>query len=355
MEIIDKFSFLKGKKIFITGHTGFKGVWMLSALNKIGAIVKGYALEPNHNPPMYNLINAQNLCESVFGDILDSEKLHKEIDIFEPDLVIHFAAQPLVRQSYKEPIYTFQVNTIGTANVLESVRTLKNPCPTICITTDKVYQNFEWWYPYRENDRLGGYDPYSASKAACEIVIQSYRSSYFNELKVKLISLRAGNVIGGGDFSDDRIIPDFIRALEQNTTLKIRNPFAVRPWQHVLEPTFAYLLIANKLLSSEEVNLSDAYNIGPMLGDNLTVLEVVKTAIKSLGRGSFEIENNIKQLHEAKQLKLDISLAINELDWKPIWDANTAIEKTMYWYAHYKNRNPYDLTNIQIDEYLSLL
>jgi CDP-glucose 4,6-dehydratase len=246
-------NFFRGKKVFLTGHTGFKGSWMLALLKQLGAVTTGYALAPDTNElALYNVIRGDEACNSIIADIRDKAVLNASIIQAQPDIIFHFAAQPLVRYSYTNPIETFEVNTLGTANVLDAIKLLDKKCSVVIITTDKVYENKEWDYPYRETDRLGGYDPYSASKAAAEIVVDSYRNSFFNTAhfnthQKSVATARAGNVIGGGDFSADRIIPDIIRALQNNKVINIRNPNAVRPWQHVLEPIAGYLLLAKKL------------------------------------------------------------------------------------------------------------
>lgn len=336
------FSFYRDKKIFLTGHTGFKGSWMLTWLYNLGAHVKGYALEPKSGADLFNLIKGVELCETVFGDILDYEKLEKEIVDFEPDFIFHFAAQPLVRLSYEIPDKTFEINALGTAYVLNSVRKLKNFCAVILITTDKVYENLEWYYPYRENDRLGGYDPYSASKACAELIINSYRSSFFNKKNFKehqksIASARAGNVIGGGDWAKDRIIPDLINALKNNKPIPVRNPHAIRPWQHVLEPLSGYLQLALKMVE-DPVKYSESWNFGPHLEDNLTVYELVSLAMNIWGDdGVIEEVKTATPLHEAGLLKLDINKSIAELGWKPKMTARDAIDTTIKWYKNFSN------------------
>ena len=331
----------QGKKVFLTGHTGFKGSWLLAWLHQLGAIVKGYAFAPENEFDLYPQIEGDELCDSIIADIRDSERLKTEIRDFQPDFIFHLAAQPLVRLSYQIPLNTFEVNVIGTANVLESVRFLQKPCSVILITTDKVYENKEWLYPYRESDRLGGHDPYSASKAAAEIVINSYRSSFFNKLDSQkhqkgIAVARAGNVIGGGDWSKDRIIPDIVRSLSKNETIVVRNPNAVRPWQHVLEPIGGYLLLGKKLAENPQ-KFSEAYNFGPVAEDNITVESVVKIAIETWGKGQYENPALENQPHEAGLLRLDISKAINDLGWKPKLNSKEAIAWTMAFYKQSQN------------------
>ena len=349
-----------GKKVFLTGHTGFKGSWLLYILSMLGASVKGYALEQDNKNSLYNIIDGDKLCESVIADLREREKLKTELLDFQPDFVFHLAAQPLVRLSYEIPSETFEVNAIGTANLLDAVRLLNKKCTLVLITTDKVYYNNEWDYPYRENDRLGGYDPYSASKACTELVIDSYINSFFNindyANHLKDISItRAGNVIGGGDWSQDRLMPDIARALSSNQEIVVRNPSAVRPWQHVLEPLFVYLLLAAKQDISP-LEFSGAYNIGPSSSDALSVKEMLELAIKSWGKGEYKVLNDIKQPHEAGLLKLDISKVSKNLSWSPKWNASIAVQKTMEWYKTFVEQGSIaavEITKKQILEYFN--
>lgn len=346
----------KGKKVLLTGHTGFKGSWFLKTLSLLEAEVKGYSLDPQTRDDLFYLIEGDKLCDSVIADVRDKTRLQKEILDFQPDFVFHLAAQPLVRLSYEIPTETFEVNVIGTANVLDAIRLLEKKCEVILITTDKVYHNNEWIYPYRENDRLGGYDPYSASKACAELVIDSYRNSFFNienyEIHKKAIAVaRAGNVIGGGDWSQDRLIPDVIKALIHKKPVLLRNPNAVRPWQHVLEPIIGYLTLGEKL-STKPLKYSQAYNFGPNMSDTLPVLNMVKQAINAFGSGSFEIKQDPNQLHEAGLLKLDISKAIEELKWEPKLNAEQAVGMTMNWYNHFVN-NRNSIIEVTRDQILS--
>ena len=357
MELVNFGSIYKGKKVFITGHTGFKGSWLLKILHLLGANIKGYALAPESDMDLYNLLNGVTLCESVIGNLLDREKLLNEVKTFKPDFIFHLAAQPLVRLSYEIPSQTFEVNAIGTANLLDAVKSLENPCTVILITTDKVYHNNEWDYPYRENDRLGGYDPYSASKACAELIIDSYRNSFFNVSNYKkhqkvLAVGRAGNVIGGGDWSKDRLMPDIVRSLSNNEPVIVRNPVSVRPWQHVLEPLVGYLKLGINLFQNP-VKYSEAFNFGPNLSDALSVETMVKLAIKSWGKGSYEKQPLNNQPHEAGLLKLDISKTINKLDWNPKLNASEAVSMTIDWYKAYfeKTNNIIDFTEQQIKSF----
>lgn len=328
--------YYKGKKVFVTGHTGFKGSWLLYWLHLMGATVKGYALDPENEFDLYNEINGDSLCQSVIGDVRNSEFLSQEILAFQPDFIFHLAAQPLVRLSYEIPSETFAINAIGTANLLDAVNKLARPCTVILITTDKVYENKEWHYPYRENDRLGGYDPYSASKACAELIISSYRNSFFHVAnhathQKAIASARAGNVIGGGDWARDRIIPDIIRSLRKGETISVRNPAAVRPWQHVLEPLGGYLHLGARLIDNP-VLFSDSWNFGPNPEDNLTVEGLVELALAKWGSGDYCKPEISGQVHEAGLLKLDISKSVNVMDWRPKYNAKKSIEKTLEWY-----------------------
>ncbi|MCB0700836.1 MAG: CDP-glucose 4,6-dehydratase [Chitinophagaceae bacterium] len=332
-------SVFKGKRVFLTGHTGFKGAWMLQILHWLGADVKGYSLAPEKDKDLYNQINGDSLCySSVIEDLRDLKKLHGELVRFEPHFVFHLAAQSLVRRSYDQPADTFMVNTQGTAHILDALRDVAGQCIALMITTDKVYQNPERGVPFSEDDKLGGYDPYSASKAAAEIVIESYQRSFFNKdnyskHKKSVASVRAGNVIGGGDFADDRIIPDIVRAIDTDTPVGLRNPYSVRPWQHVLEPVGAYLYLAAKMTEHPEEHTT-AYNFGPDKDDMLTVEELTKVFIERFGKGSYEKVEQDGAPHEAKLLLLDSSKARHSIGWNPQLDARTSIQWTADWYAN---------------------
>jgi CDP-glucose 4,6-dehydratase len=348
----------KGKKVFLTGHTGFKGSWLNLILTKIGAHVKGYSLEPDELS-LYNKLKDNLSGESVFADINDFEKLKTEIRKFEPDYIFHLAAQPLVRESYKNPLYTLNTNIIGTANLLQSLQGMGKKCNIVIITTDKVYDNKEWIYPYRENDRLGGYDIYSSSKAAAELIVSSFRNSFFNpdnydSHKIAIATARAGNVIGGGDYAADRIVPDMVKSFLNNQTLIIRNPNSTRPWQHVIEPLTGYLKLG-LALDNDPVHFSGSYNFGPLNDDILTVKELVETSIKCLQRGNFTVLNE-NEPHEANLLKLDISKAINELGWKPKYNSAAAIKITLDWYLKVEesHESAYKCCLADIDEYFRI-
>lgn len=355
METLEmNFNAYKYKKVFLTGHTGFKGSWLWAWLHQLGAELKGYSLEPSAQS-LFTQMKGEELGQSILADILDKEKLEKELLSFEPDFVFHLAAQPLVRLSYEIPVETFEVNAIGTANVLNAVRQLKKPCVVVCITTDKVYENKEWHYPYRETDRLGGYDPYSASKACAELIISSYRASYFNTKQYaahqkSIASARAGNVIGGGDWAKDRIIPDIINALKAGRPVPVRNPKSVRPWQHVLEPLAGYLQLGVKMIE-DPVMFADAWNFGPYSEDNLTVEELVSLAIETWGEGEMEKMQMANAPHEAGLLKLDISKTVNTLGWMPRMNASEAIATTVEWYRNAETSSARGLVEADILHY----
>jgi CDP-glucose 4,6-dehydratase len=331
--------YYKNKKVFVTGHTGFKGSWLITWLYQLGAQVKGYALAPENEFDLYNAIRGDELCESLIADIRDKERLAKEILSFEPDFIFHLAAQPLVRLSYELPAYTFEVNAQGTAHVLDALRLLDKPCVAVMITTDKVYDNLETGHYYKETDRLGGYDPYSASKACAELVIDSYRKSFFNPSSYAVhhkavASARAGNVIGGGDWAKDRIIPDIVRSLHQRQPVSLRNPASVRPWQHVLEPLEGYLKLAASL-QADHLSFAGAYNFGPYPENSQPVAVLAKKAMDAWGEGELVIAKNESTLHEAGLLHLDINKALSALSWQPQWNIDETVEATINWYKSF--------------------
>ncbi|GAA4460697.1 CDP-glucose 4,6-dehydratase [Nemorincola caseinilytica] len=346
-----------GKRVFLTGHTGFKGSWMLQILHWLGANVKGYSLAPEKPNDLYHQVQGDKLCySSVIADVCDKQKLQTEMARFEPDFVFHLAAQPLVRRGYDMPSYTFMVNAQGTAHVLDAMRCLTAPAVGVMITTDKVYDNPERGIPFAEDDKLGGYDPYSASKASAEIVIDSYRRSFFNPAKYdthkkSIASARAGNVIGGGDYSDDRIVADIVRAISFGDTVTLRNPASVRPWQHVLEPVVAYLALGAHM-AADPVRYSTAYNFGPDPDDMLTVEELTKEFIAHYGQGAYEATPDANAPHEAKLLLLNSEKALNDLGWRSLMDARTAIRWTAEWYAD-KQTSAYEKCMQQIKAYFS--
>jgi CDP-glucose 4,6-dehydratase len=347
--------FYKGKKVFVTGHTGFKGSWLIACLHLLGAKIKGYALPPEYDNGLFSLMKDLNIAECILSDIRNKEQLQKEVEEFQPDYVFHLAAQPLVRRSYQIPAETFDVNVVGTANLLEIISHLDHKCTVVVITTDKVYENRETNVYYKEDDVLGGYDPYSASKACVELVVNSFRKSFFigkdNRNTKGLASVRAGNVIGGGDWSEDRIIPDIVRALVKGEEIDVRSPNSVRPWQHVLEPIGGYLLLGGLLDSNS--SFSKPYNFGPEPEDHLTVKQVVEAAIEAWGYGKWNDCSSGHKVHEAGLLQLDISRARKELNWQPKLDATTAIQWTIDWYKQPAN-HVVDYTFHQIRTYFAL-
>lgn len=344
---------LNNKKVFLTGHTGFKGAWLTMMLHQMGAEVTGYSLAPNTNPSLFEVIHGETLCHSIIGDLRDTKLLHQTMVECQPDVVFHLAAQPIVRTSYQIPAETFEVNAIGTANVLDGIRMLDKPCVGVMITTDKVYQNNETGQAYKEDDRFGGYDPYSASKACAELVIDSYRKSFFNPAKYNqhhkaIASARAGNVIGGGDWAADRLVPDIVRALSKNEAIQIRNPKAVRPWQHVLEPLSGYILLAQKLME-DPIRYAEGFNFGPNPADTLTVEEMTQMATEIWGSGTFVFPKLTNQPHEAGLLSLDITKAEKVLGWRPHLNARKALEMTLDWYKIFYN-NPSDIGGLTVTQ-----
>lgn len=346
----------KGRRVLITGHTGFKGAWMCLLLRKLGADVYGYALNPPTNPSLYELAGIDKLITSTIGDIRDYALLSKTIDRVKPEIIIHMAAQPLVRDSYKNPIDTYAINVMGTVNLLEAVRHTPGLKAVVNVTTDKCYENKEWVWGYRENEPMGGYDPYSNSKGCSELVTASFRSSFFNPAHYKqhgvaLASARAGNVIGGGDWATDRLIPDIIKSIIAGEKVQIRSPFAIRPWQHVLEPLTGYLTLAEKLYT-EGTAYAEGWNFGPWDEDVKNVEWIVDHLCKNWGENaSYEIDKN-NHPHEATFLKLDCSKAHNLLGWKPVWNIEKTLETITEWYKVFMNNgNLLDVTNNQINAY----
>lgn len=350
----DMKNFYKNKKVLITGNTGFKGAWMCETLLFFGANIVGYALEPPTSPNLFSLLNLQNRMKTITGDIRDKEKLARAFGDEQPEIVIHMAAQPIVRESYKNPVYTYEVNVMGTVNVLECVR--NNPCvkSVINVTTDKVYKNKEWQWGYRENEELDGFDPYSNSKSCSELVTSSYKNSFFGERQVAVSTMRAGNVIGGGDFAADRIIPDCIRAAMEGKDIVIRNPYAVRPFQHVLEPVMAYLMVAMK--QYENPSLAGCYNVGPEEADCVTtgyLADCFCNSWKSITDKDIQWINQYDGgPHEAGFLKLDCSKIKSVFGWKPRWNIETAIEKAIEVYlCCYHDSDVIGCVKRQIDEF----
>ncbi|MBR1731242.1 MAG: CDP-glucose 4,6-dehydratase, partial [Ruminococcus sp.] len=322
-------SFYKGKKVFVTGHTGFKGSWLCKILANAGAEVMGYSLEPITNPSLFEIADIENDVTSVIGDIRDYDALKEAFESFKPEIVLHLAAQPLVRESYTDPAYTYETNVMGTVNILECVRNNSYVKSFLNVTTDKVYLNKEWEWGYRENEELDGFDPYSNSKSCSELVTHSYKRSFFDNTDTAISTARAGNVIGGGDFSKDRIIPDCVNAAIEKKDIIVRNPFSTRPYQHVLEPLFAYLMIA--AAQYEDINYQGYYNVGPDDRDCFQTGALVDLFVKHWSGGLKWIEKYDGGPHEANFLKLDCSKLKKTFDWKPVWDLDKAIEKVVEW------------------------
>lgn len=343
--------FYKNKKVFVTGHTGFKGSWLTLWLNALGAEVMGYSLLPDAEPSLFNVINIESKCKSVFGNILDKEKLEKTMADFNPDIVFHLAAQPLVRKSYSEPLLTYETNVIGTFNVLETARKCSSVKAFVNVTTDKCYENREIEHAYCEHEPMGGHDMYSSSKACVEIMSSSFRRSFLQEgLSYSMATARAGNVIGGGDWAEDRLIPDCVRFINENKPIEIRNPLAIRPWQHVLEPLSGYLILGQKLYEEGE-KYAQAFNFGPGASSVLTVADVAKKVVENYGKGVVIINKN-DDLHEANLLMLSAEKAREYLNWMPKYNADEAIQKTVEWYKRFYNgENMVDFSLNQIKEY----
>lgn len=348
------FESYKDRKILITGHTGFKGSWLSLWLEMLGAKLVGYALDPKTERDNYILSGLSKSMVDYRHDIRDKEKLFKVMMVEQPEIIFHLAAQPLVLESYQKPLETFDANIMGTANILEAFRLSANAKILIVVTTDKVYENKEQILRYREDDRIGGKDPYSASKSAVEMVVNSYHESFFNNASEKLVvTARAGNVIGGGDWSENRIIPDCIRAIEKNKVIQIRNPLAIRPWQHVLEPLGGYLLLGEQLLNGQ-IKGGGGWNFGPCNDNEVTVEKLVKKFIEYYGSGSYTIQKKSKKIREANYLGLDISKAIHGLGWHPMLSFDETIALTAEWY---KNESKSDIRTIclnQIERYMKL-
>ncbi|UCD51149.1 MAG: CDP-glucose 4,6-dehydratase [Phycisphaerales bacterium] len=325
----------KGKRVVVTGHTGFKGSWLCLWLLRLGAKITGYSLEPSTEPNHFRRLDLE--MNSVMGDVRDAEKLRQVFQKEQPEIVLHLAAQSLVRPSYRDPVETFSTNVMGTISVLEAVRECGAVRAVINVTSDKCYENREWPWGYREIDPVGGYDPYSASKGCAELVTRCWRSSFFNlddygrAHNTLLASARAGNVIGGGDWATDRLVPDLVRAANRKVAVTIRNPEAIRPWQHVLEPLSGYLSLGQMLLEGRR-EFADAWNFGPAEDGNATVREIADRAQRIWPEIKFQIDATAGQLHEAGMLKLDCSKARTRLRWAPVWDGKTAVEKTVLWY-----------------------
>lgn len=322
--------FWRGKRVLLTGHTGFKGAWLLWWLHRMGAQVTGLALAPSSSPSLYALLQGDTLCDARQVDLRHAQDVAAVVRDCQPHIVLHLAAQALVRTSYMQPVETFATNVLGTVHLLEALRTPQPARVVVAVTTDKVYHNREWPHPYRESDPLGGHDPYSASKAACEIAISSYSASFFGAQNTAVARARAGNVIGGGDWSENRLIPDAVRAWSRGQVLDIRRPDAVRPWQHVLEPLHAYLVLAQRLWS--DPTLADAYNFGPAAHEAASVREVVTLAQAAYGQGQTRFSSTAEGPHEAGLLVLDNAKARTVLGVQPRWNLPLSVQRTLHWY-----------------------
>ena len=351
-----------GKRVLVTGHTGFKGGWLSLWLKELGAEVIGYSLDPPTKPSFFEAVDLKNKLIHIIGDIRDENHLLSVFEKHQPEFIFHLAAQSLVRFSYKEPRLTYETNVMGTVNVLEAIRKSKSVRAAVIITSDKCYENKEWIYGYRENDSVGGYDPYSSSKGCAELVVSAYRNSFFNPKdsgkvhNIALSSVRAGNVIGGGDWGGDRLISDCVKTLSQNKIINIRNPQATRPWQYVLEPLSGYLLLGSKMYK-DGVKYSSAWNFGPNDNDIITVEEIVKSVIKNWGNGEYKVDTS-RQPHEAGLLKLETSKARIFLGWKPVYEIYETIKRTINWYKYFYNgiekEKLYKITVKEIWDYIKM-
>lgn len=350
---MEMFSFYKDKKVFITGHTGFKGSWMCKVLAMAGAKVSGYSLEPPTNPSLFKLAKIESVMDlSLLGDVRDLSNVQLAMQAVQPDIVIHMAAQPLVRESYQNPVYTYATNVMGTVNFLEAVRHCPSVKSVVNVTTDKVYLNNEWEYGYREIDVLDGYDPYSNSKSCSELVTSSYKKSFFADRDIAISTCRAGNVIGGGDFAKDRIIPDCVRAMENQEKIVVRNPYSTRPYQHVLEPVCTYLMLAMKQYENKE--LAGCYNVGPDDCDCVNTGSLVDLFCKHWGSDAewFNV-SEANAPHEANFLKLDCSKIKKALGWKPVWHIDDAVAKSIEWSKAYLQKQDVNtFMEKQINEFM---
>ncbi|CAM8634286.1 WcaG Nucleoside-diphosphate-sugar epimerases [Oxalobacteraceae bacterium] len=323
-------AFWSRKRVLVTGHTGFKGSWLCHWLLKMNSTVTGIALENEQEKNLFNLLKLDSKVDSHISDLRNQKQTLQLVRNTDPEIVFHLAAQPLVREGYRTPVETFSTNILGTVHLLDAIRHTPSVKAVVVITTDKVYHNQNWVHPYRESDRLGGHDPYSASKAACEIVVDSYRKSFLNSAGIKIATVRAGNVFGGGDWAAERLVPDIIRTWLSGRSLTIRSPSAIRPWQHVLEPLCGYLSIAEQLHTNQ--NAVGAFNIGPDYSDQISVLSLIQKFQHALGSGEFSVENDNLGMHETDLLFLDNSKAKNILGIKPRWNIDQAIRRTAEWH-----------------------
>jgi CDP-glucose 4,6-dehydratase len=342
--------FYKNKKVFITGHTGFKGSWLSKILTMAGAEVTGFSQLPNTNPSLFNILNIEKRINSIIGDVRDLESLKETVCIFKPDIVFHLAAQPLIKESYKNPVYTYETNVMGTVNLLEAIRNCESTHSVVNVTTDKVYKNNEWDWGYREIDNLNGFDPYSNSKSCSELVTSSYKNSFFKDTNTAISTARAGNVIGGGDFSDDRIIPDCVRAAIRKEDIIVRNPNSIRPYQHVFEALLGYLFIAEKQYGNKF--FEGSYNIGPNEDGCITTAELVDRFCNCWGNATWINKSETNPSHEANLLKLDCSKIKNKIGWKPRMSISEAIDLTVEWNKeYYSGKSVNEFAENQINMY----
>lgn len=347
-------SFWAGKSVLVTGHTGFKGSWLTLMLVSLGARVSGLSLKPHTSPSLFEIANVASCMElSLEGDIRDQGVVAEAIEKVNPEIIFHLAAQALVHDSYDDPVGTYATNVMGTLHLFEAVRLAKRKVAIVNVTSDKCYENKEWLWAYREDEQMGGYDPYSSSKGCAELLTSSYRNSFFKEQGVRLASARAGNVIGGGDWAPNRLVPDILKAHEDKTKVVLRNPNATRPWQHVLEPLSGYIVLAQCLLDNDE-GYDEGWNFGPDESDSRSVEWVAQQLLQYLGSENL-IEVKPHALHEANMLKLDSSKARKLLNWKPKWDAGSALKQTANWYRSYLlNENMRDTCLNQIEQYMNV-
>ncbi|NWF37934.1 CDP-glucose 4,6-dehydratase [Mariprofundus sp. NF] len=349
-------AFWKGRRVFVTGHTGFKGSWLCLWLTQLGAEVTGYALEPVTEPSLFDAANVASGMNSVIGDIRDREKLTQTMLAAKPEVVIHMAAQALVRYSYQHPVETYEVNVMGTVNLLESIRSCDSVRSVLVITSDKCYENRERDVGYKEDEPMGGYDPYSNSKGCTELVVSAYRQSFFSaDHSVAVATARAGNVIGGGDWSADRLLPDMVRSFHAGEAVSIRNPGAVRPWQHVLEALHGYLLLLEHM-DREPQDFAQAWNFGPEDADTQDVAWIVGHFVEHWGNASWHVEPDVENMHEAHTLRLDCSKARNELNWRPAIDLELALKWIAEWYRCYYDRDDVALlSQNQLEEFQGMV
>ena len=331
-----------GRTVLVTGHTGFKGAWLSLWLTRLGARVVGYSLAPPTTPSLYDLAEVGERIVHVHGDVRDADAMRAALDAHRPEIVFHLAASALVRSSYDSPLETFATNVMGTLTLLDAIRRSGSACAVVAVSTDKCYENREWEYAYRESDALGGHDPYSASKGAMEIGLAAMRRSYFDApgatARVRIASARAGNVIGGGDWSVDRLVPDLVRAIGRGDVLRIRSPGAVRPWQHVLEPLSGYLTLGARLFEDDDPSLASAWNFGPSAHSHARVDELLAIAVRAWGEGRWEVAGADSARHEASLLRLACDKAYAHLAWRPVWELSISVERTVSWYRQYLAR-----------------